>query len=282
MKTKLQFELNQQWTPNFGIRCGLLLGCLTLITSQSLAALIFTQGTDAAAGSNSGYAAVRFRNFANSGGANGEVYIGNQINLGGVNTSLYGINNTAWSEQTYSFSYTYDPTDGIASTTLAPLIAGNIYNVFHSITVPSAPANELQILDRNGGSGDLILNLTSINSVGNGGTFTGSGSSLTVVGGAKNFAPTATWTASGGAYLQSYLADDTLFNSGFTLHGLITLNAPISTYSRNEGSKIEINLAHTSNLPVAAVPEPNISIMLGLGLLGVGVVRRYQKRSVVS
>ena len=33
---------------------------------------------------------------------------------------------------------------------------------------------------------------------------------------------------------------------------------------------------------VAAVPEPNIGIMLGLGLLGVGVVRRYQKRSVTA
>ena len=33
---------------------------------------------------------------------------------------------------------------------------------------------------------------------------------------------------------------------------------------------------------VAAVPEPNIGIMLGLGLLGVVVMRRYQKRSVVS
>ena len=33
---------------------------------------------------------------------------------------------------------------------------------------------------------------------------------------------------------------------------------------------------------VAAVPEPNIGIMLGLGMLGVGIVRRYQKRNVES
>lgn len=33
---------------------------------------------------------------------------------------------------------------------------------------------------------------------------------------------------------------------------------------------------------VAAVPEPNIGIMLALGLLGVVVVRRYQHRSVAS
>ena len=37
-----------------------------------------------------------------------------------------------------------------------------------------------------------------------------------------------------------------------------------------------------SGAGVAAVPEPNIGLMLGLGLLGVGVVRRYQNRSVAG
>lgn len=237
------------------IACRLGLATTALAVPVPPPSISFTSGTDPNADDNAGYAAVRFRNFSNAGGANGEVYIGNQSYLGTVPTTpaTYAINNTAWSEQTYSFTYTYNPVADTASTTITPA-SGSPYTTSQSITVPAATANELQILDRNGGSGDLILNLSSINSVA-GGTVSFSG---------------ATWDAANGAYLQSYLDSPTLFNQGFTLNGTITLDQPTSDYSNNEGSKIEIDLAN-----VASVPDGGATVaMLGAALTGIVAVRR--------
>lgn len=235
------------------------LALLGFVSSVTAVPVTFTSGTDPNAGNNSGYAAVRFRNFDNAGGGNGEVYIGNQANLGSVNTSTYGIKNTPWSEQTYAFAYIYNPLAGTATTIITPTL-GSVYSVSSTVTVPSASANELQILDRNTKSGDLTLNLNSINSVADG---------LVTIS-------EATWNAANGAYLQAYLDNATLFNSGFTLNGTISLDAPLSSssYGNNEGSKIEINLAH---VPISAnsVPDGGSTLALfGIGLTGVASCRR--------
>jgi len=235
------------------------LALLGFVSSVTAVPVTFTSGTDPNAGNNSGYAAVRFRNFDNAGGGNGEVYIGNQANLGSVNTSTYGIRNTPWSEQTYAFAYIYNPLAGTATTIITPTL-GSVYSVSSTVTVPSASANELQILDRNTKSGDLTLNLNSINSVADG---------LVTIS-------EATWNAANGAYLQAYLDNATLFNSGFTLNGTISLDAPLSSssYGNNEGSKIEINLAH---VPISAnsVPDGGSTLALfGIGLTGVASWRR--------
>ena len=55
--------------------CGITVGLLAC--SSASAGLILTSGTDTSATGSSGYAAVRERNFANSNGANGTVYVGN-------------------------------------------------------------------------------------------------------------------------------------------------------------------------------------------------------------
>ena len=251
-----------------------------LASSSASAGFVFTSGTDSNAGSTGGYAAVRDRNFSNGNGHNGEVYIGTQSNLGG---GPRGDNqNVAWTQNTYDFTYTYDPTDKIAATTWTVHNSGNPNTSSQSITVPSAAANELQILDRNTLGGELTLTLTSINSVGYGGTLSGTGGSTVVTGGTRQF-DGATWNGAN-SYLNAYLKDDNLFNSGFELFGTITVGASTDSnhYGNNESSKIEIDLA---NVPTssAAVPEPSTISLAALGVAAVVALRwRTRNRNVAK
>ena len=83
-----------------------------------------------------------------------------------------------------------------------------------------------------------------------------------------------------GATVTTYLGANPLGGSG---------QLPIVNYTTllagNGGGSFPLNVNFTEAMPlagnVAAVPEPNIGIMLALGALGVVVVRRYQKRNVV-
>ena len=255
-----------------------------LACSSASAGLVFTSGQDASAGGGGNYAAVRDRNFTNAGGPNGTTYIGTQKNLGS-GSNQGNVPSTPWTQETYNFTYTYDPTDKIASTTLTPQSSGKSYTTWQgNISVPDAPANEIQILDTNSKSGDLILTLTSINSIGYGGVLSGSGGSVAVTGGTQQF-DNATWNGAGGRYLQGYLYDDKLFNSGFELFGTITVGASISSsnYGNNEGSKIEIDLANVTNSTngAAPVPEPSTITLAALGVAAVVALRwRTRNRKV--
>jgi len=59
---------------------------------------------------------------------------------------------------------------------------------------------------------------------------------------------------------------------------------PIVNYTTllagNAGGNFPINENFTAAGDVAAVPEPNVSLLLGLGVLGMVIVRRYQHRTV--
>ncbi len=262
-----------------GWLCGI--SAYLLACSSASAGFVFTSGQDTSASGSSGYAAVRDRNFSNAGGPNGTTYIGTQKNLG-TGSNQGNVPSTAWSQQTYSFTYTYDPTDGIVATTLTPNTSGNPYTTWQgSVSVPAAPANELQILDTNSKGGDLILTLNSINSVGYGGSFTGSNGSVAVTGGTQQF-DGATWNGAS-TYLNAYLDDSKLFNQGFELFGTITVGASVNStnYGNNEGSKIEIDLANVTSSTTtssAPVPEPSTITLAALGVAA-AVALRWRKRN---
>jgi hypothetical protein len=206
--------------------------CMAFSASAQLS---FTSGVNPLAGPNANYAAALFYNFSNAGGM-GEFSAGTPNNLGN--------HPETWGQQVWGFNFTYSPAD---NETLAQVFGGGIGA---SITIPSAPANELQILMGNTGAGDLILTLTSINSVANGGVV-GSQLDPEIYGGTENFAPGTTFSAANGNTLQAYLDNTTLFSSGFTLNGTITLDAPANStdYGNNFGSEIEFNLANVPNPP---------------------------------
>ncbi|MEI8018365.1 MAG: PEP-CTERM sorting domain-containing protein [Schlesneria sp.] len=269
--------------------CGF--SALMLACSSASAGLILTSGTDSSATGSSGYAAVRERNFSNSNGANGTVYVGNQSLLGsgprGNNTSV------AWSQQTYDFTYTYDPTHGIAATTWTGQTTGTTNTSFQSITVPTAAANELSIFGKNTGTGALTLTLNSINSVGNGGILSGTGGSVAVTGGTQLFtgiqdsngvisATTSSWTVQNNTSVNAYLYDANLFNSGFELFGTITVGSPTTSpyYGNNESSKFEIDLANvpSSTGGAAPVPEPSTISLAALGTAAL-IAFRWRKRN---
>ncbi len=274
-----------------GWLCGISAGLLAC--SSASAGLILTSGTDSTATGASGYAAVRDRNFSNASGANGTVYVGNQSALGssgarGNNTSV------AWSQQTYNFTYTYDPTHGIAATTWTGQTTGTTNTSFQSITVPSATANELSIFGKNSGAGALTLKLDSINSVGNGGVLSGTGGSVAVTGGQSLFtgiqdstgvlsSNISSWTVQNNSSVNAYLYGENLFNSGFELFGTLTVGAPINSlnYGNNEGSKFEIDLAHAAT-PPAAVPEPSTISLAALGVAAVAVLRWRKRNRTVA
>jgi hypothetical protein len=130
----------------------------------------------------------------------------------------------------------------------------------------------LQITVANTGVGDLILSLTSINAVANGGTGYGP-IAPEVVGGTENFAPGTTFSAANGTTLKAYLDSPNLFASEFTLNGTITLDAPANStdYGDNLNSLIEFNLTST--------PEPSAWTLMICGAVLIVAVRRSRCRT---
>ena len=96
----------------------------------------------------------------------------------------------------------------------------------------------------------------------------------TVIGSAGWTAGSANWLAT--AKQQTYTANEFPGISIYTPTQLDGAGAPQELIGGTGIPSIGAGAG------VAAVPEPNIGIMLSLGVLGVGVMRRYQKRSVVS
>jgi hypothetical protein len=234
--------------------CGLL--------SSASAQLSFTSGVDPAAGPNGNYAAVQFWNFSNSGGS-GEF-------ASGSGNNLYGVDYQNWAQQTWGISFTYDPTRDVGVAQVFPDGIGTLF------AIPSVPASELQITVGNTGLGNLILTLTSIDSVANGGRLTGFAGNTVVLGGAESFSAGSTWSAANGTTLQAYMDNSTLFGSPFTLNGTITLDVPATSanYGDNLNSLIEFNLT--------SVPEPSTGFMftIGLGVLACrGILYRRVKCS---
>ena len=81
-----------------------------------------------------------------------------------------------------------------------------------------------------------------------------------------------------GSTITTYMGANPLGGSG---------QLPVVNYTTvlagNAGGNFPINENFTAAGDVAAVPEPNVSLLLGLGVLGMVIVRRYQHRnSVVS
>ena len=76
-----------------------------------------------------------------------------------------------------------------------------------------------------------------------------------------------------GSTITTYMGNNPLGGSG---------QLPIVNYTTvlagDSNGSFPLNVNFTEAGSVAAVPEPNVSIMLGLGLLGVVVMRHYQKR----
>ncbi len=223
--------------------CGLLL--------SASGQLSFTSGVDPSAGPNSAYPAVQYSDFSNAGGI-GKFSDGN---------NLSGDHPQVWSQQSYNITFTYAPNYNVIDASV------NGGGIGAGITVPTAPANELQVTVDNAGVGDLILNLMSINAVANGGTGYGP-IAPEVVGGTENFAPNTTWSAANGASLQAYLDSPALFGSEFTLNGTITLDAPANSanYGDNLNSLVEFNLT--------SVPEPSTCLMFTIGFGMLALLRR--------
>ena len=229
-----------------------------LVFSAS-AQLSFTSGVDTSAGPNANYPAVQYFNFSNGGGQ-GSMSAGTGDNLNNGNLAV------TWRQAPWNISFSYNP---MAGGDYVIVTGRGTYVVGANITAPAVPLTELQVLVGNIGIGDLTLNLTSINSVANGGVF----EAYQVVGGTENFAPGTTWSAANGTTLQAYLDDPTLFSSGFTLYGTITLDAAPNSinYGDNLDSLIQFNLT--------SVPEPSSVIMLvcGTGLLAISQKFKRQK-----
>jgi hypothetical protein len=145
-------------------------------------------------------------------------------------------------------------------------------------TIPTSVANLLTIQYRNQAAApaaDLILNLTSINSVGGGGVLSGTNGSTIVTGGSQSFTG-ATWNGANNANLFANLYDLDLFNSGFQLFGTIQVGSS-GNFGNNESSKIEIGLKNASP-PAPVVPEPSMLAMsLGLAAAGWRMTRRRRR-----
>jgi len=79
-----------------------------------------------------------------------------------------------------------------------------------------------------------------------------------------------------GSTITTYTGNNPLGGSG---------QLPIVNYTAllagNAGGSFPINENFTAAGNVAAVPEPNVSLLLGLGVLGMVIVRRYQHRTVI-
>jgi len=241
-----------------------------VVCSSASAGIVFNPGTNPTATGN--FSGVRYRNF--TGSTAGTVYIGRS---GDLASSPRGNNqNVAWSRQTYDFSYTYDPVQKMATTTWTGRTTLVSNTSFQSLsTIPTSVANLMTIQVRNTGTADLILNLSSINSVGRGGVLSGTNGSTIVTGGSQSFTG-ATWNGANNANLFANLYDLDLFNSGFQLFGTIQVGSS-GNFGNNESSKIEIGLKNASP-PAPVVPEPSMLAMsLGLAAAGWRMTRRRRR-----
>ncbi len=225
------------------------------------AQLSFITGVDPAANPNGAYDAGLFYNFSDSGGTGGI--------SAGTPAKLYPGSAPVWTQQVWDFAFTYNPMGFVQATITTP--GGPVYGSGVALGPPSLPVTEVQLTQLNTGLAGLILSISSLNSVANGGVFLNAGYGA-VAGGAENFAPGNAWTAAYSGTLQAYLDSPTLLRSGFTLNGTITLSGSANsiTYGDNLDSLIEFNLAST--------PEPATWALMagGAGLLG--VFRRRHKR----
>lgn len=231
---------------------------ITIITAAALALLAMVQSSAASLALTSGYdstatiyGADRYRNFGANAGA-GNTYEG--TNLGSGSGRVQQI--AAWSSGNTSFTFTYDATSGMLSST----VAGQAAVTYALGTLPNS-VNYLQLLVQNPNSGALI----SLNNL----TLTPTGGIASTLGNYGN----GTVNGSGNFNLT-----DNSLNAGFTLTGLINWNGINAT--SQESPKIEFDLGNST---LAAVPEPS-TIAAGAALLlpfGMGVFRVLRKNRPV-
>lgn len=213
------------------------------------------------------FGAVRFKDFANGDGPQGNLYLSDRVETLGQNPSsvdgrarVQGSPLWVSGDSAQPFSFEYRPTAGLTDLIVAS--AANMpSSVSREIDDPTVPVNFISLAIFNRPAPDvatpdsITLNLTDLN-----------GNALSP--GSLNLSSSASSTVSS---FHWYISDPSLLANGFVLSGSILLSTGVE---RNENDRIEISFGNT------AVPEPSTYLAAALLMLpfGASTLRFIRKR----